>query len=351
MLSTLVKISNCIGLPYFILGCLSLIIFAVSKKKRKKTILFIIFFLVLWRSVFYILSSRYCAFFLLLIPYIVLTFSNRLRNIKAGIIAPVVISLITYNYLETFLSFNNIYIRDAKEEIDLLLSSNDNDSVMITDKEFYRLKKKNKKNQFELTPSLSNSEKLDYICQQKPWTKSIYWIDYYRIKNEASIDYIRQFDLFSIKQICSLITSSKKTKRLSFYKIDSKLPEDTVKIQEWLKNNASLESYSPLYNTYVFRSNNKIFWFIGFPIEDKTDITYYLFTNKPNLLPEDRITYGFDSRRFRFRKDRINYKEFDSYIVFEKDIPEDYPIERIDVGFSINGTKVWRQSIILSNAL
>ncbi len=218
MLSTLVKISNCIGLPYFILGCLSLIIFAVSKKKRKKTILFIIFFLVLWRSVFYILSSRYCAFFLLLIPYIVLTFSNRLRNIKAGIIAPVVISLIIYNYLETFLSFNNIYIRDAKEEIDLLLSSNDNDSVMITDKEFYRQKKKNKKNQFELTPSLSNSEKLDFICQQKPWNKSIYWIDYYKEKNEASIDYIRQFDLFSIKQLCSLITSAKKRRGFPFTK-------------------------------------------------------------------------------------------------------------------------------------
>jgi hypothetical protein len=94
-----------------------------------------------------------------------------------------------------------------------------------------------------------------------------------------------------------------------------------------------------------------MFWFIGFPIEDKTDITYHLYTNKPNLLPEDRITYGFDSRRFRFRKDRINYKEFDSYIVFEKDIPEDYPIEKIVVGFTVNGTVAWRQSIFLSNAL
>lgn len=342
MLSTLAKISNCIGLPYFILGCLSLIILAVFQKKRKRTILFIVFFLVTWRSAFYILSSRYCAIFLLFIPYIVLIFSNRLRNIKAGIIAPVVISLIIYNILETFLSFNNIYIHDTKEAVDLFLSNDDNNSVMITDKEFYRLKKKNKINQFVLD---SNSKKFDYLCKQKPWNKSIYWIDYC----EPSIDYIRQVDLFSIKQICSLITSAKKQKRLSLYRIDSKLPENAVKIQKWLKNNASLEAYSPLYNTYVFCNSQKIFWFIGIPIEDKTDIIYYLYTNKLNLLPANRIKYGFDSRGFR--KNIVTYKEFDSYIVFEKEIPEDYPIERIDVGFLINGTVTWRDSIILSNAL
>ena len=342
MLSTLAKISNCIGLPYFILGCFSLIILAAFKKKRKKTILFIVFFLVIWRSAFYIQSSRYCAIFLLLIPYIVLIFSNRLRNIKASIIASVVISLIIYNVLETFMSFNDLYICDAKEEIDLFLSNNDNNSVMITKKEFNRLKKKNRNNQFVLG---SNSIKPDYLCQQKPWNKSIYWIDY----SEPSIDYIRQFDLFSIKQICSLITSAKKTKRLSFYKIDSKLPEDTAIIQNWLKNNASLESYSPSCNTYVFCSKKHIFWFIGIPIEDRTEIIYHLYTNNPNLLPENNIKYGFDNRGFR--KNTISYKEFDSYIVFEKDIPEDYPIERIDVGFNINGTVTWGDSIILSNAL
>lgn len=351
MLSTLAKISDCIGLPYFILGWLSLLILAVFKKKRKKTILFIVFFPIIWRSAFYILSSRYCAIFLLLIPYIVLIFSNRLRNIKAGIIAPVVIALIAYNILGAFLSFSNLYICDAKEGIDLFLSDNDNSPVMITDKEFYRLKKKNRNNQFVLDSTHSNSKKLDYLCQQKPWNQSIYWIDYCKKKNEPPIDYIRQFDLFSIKQICSLITSAQKTKRLSFYKIDSKLPEDTVKIQNWLKNNASLEAYSPLCNTYVFCNNKKIFWFIGIPIEDETEIIYNLFAIKPNLLPENRIKSGYDYRGCLFRKNRISYKEFDSYIVLEREIPQDYPIKRIDVGLNKNGTISWRQSIILSNAL
>lgn len=349
MLSTLAKISNCIGLPYFILGCLSLIILAVVKKKRKKTFLFIVFFPIIWRSAFYILSSRYCAFFLLLIPYIVLIFSKILINIKAGIIASVVLFLIIYNISDTFLSFNNLYIQDAKEEIDLLLSNDDNNSVMITKKEFYRLKKKNRKNQFVLDSILSNSNNLvDYLRQQKPSNKSIYVIDYCKQKNEPSFVFINQFDLFSIKQICSLITSAQKSKRLSFYKIDSKLPKDTVKIQNWLKDNASLESYSPLYNTYVFRSSKKIYWFIGFPIDDKTEIVYHLYTNEPNLLPENRIKYGFDHRGFH--KNKNNYKEFDSYIVFEKEIPEDYPIERIIVGFYTNGTVTWR-AVILSNAL
>ena len=225
-----------------------------------------------------------------------------------------------------------------------MLSSNDNDSVMITKKEFYRLKKKNRNNQFVL---YSNSIKLDYLCQQKPWNNSIYCVDYC----EPSIEHICQFDLFSVKQICSFVTSAKKTKRLSFYKFDSKLPEDTVKIQNWLKNNASLESYSPLYNTYIFRNNNTIFWFIGIPIEDETRIIFQLYTNEPNLLPENRIKYGFDNRGFQFRKNKNSYKEFDSYIVFEKEIPEDYPTERIVVGFNLNGTELWRQSIILSNAL
>lgn len=348
MLSTLAKISNCLGLPYFILGCLSLTILAVSKKKRKKTILFIVFFLVIWRSAFYILSSRYCAIFLLFIPFITLVFSNRLRNIKACIIALVIVSLVIYNLLGAFMSFNNIYIYDAKERIELFLSDIDKNSVMITDKEFYRLKIKNKKDQFVIDSCLSDSKMLfDYLCQQKLWNKSICWIDY----SEPSIDYSRQFDLFSIKQICSLITSAKKTKRLSFYKIDSKLPEDTVKIQNWLKNNASLASYSPLYNTYVFSNNNNIFWFIGFSIEDKTEIIYHLYTNKPNLLPENRIKYGFDNRGFLFPKNKNSYNEFDSYIVIEKEIPEDYPIERITVGFVINGTVTWSDSILLSNAL
>ena len=349
MLSTLAKISDCLGLPYFILGFISLLIFAFFKKKRNKTILFFVFSLVIWRTAFHIQTSRYCAFFLLSIPYIVLIFSNQLRNTNTGIIAPVVISLIVFNLLETFLSFNDLYVRDAKEEIDLFLSNSDNNLVMITPKEFYRLKKKNKKDQFILDLSLSNSKMLDYLCQQKPWNKSIYLIDYYKNMNESYIDYIKKFDLFSINQIGSLITSAKKTKRLSFYKIDSNLPEDTVKIQNWLGNNASLESYSPLYKTYVFRNNKQFFWFIGIPIEDKTEIIYHLFPSELSLLPENRIQYGFDTRGFR--KHRTSYKEFDSYIVFEKEIPEDYPIERIDVGFYINGTIIWKQSIILSDTL
>lgn len=108
-----------------------------------------------------------------------------------------------------------------------------------------------------------------------------------------------------------------------------------------------LKAYSQEYDTYIYQDGDRLVWYIGYDIEPATEIIYHIYTNDGSLLPSDRIQYGFDNRGFRPTGNN-ELAGVDGYRVFEKEIPTEYPITSITVGFNPGSGVTWSKSFRLS---
>ena len=108
-----------------------------------------------------------------------------------------------------------------------------------------------------------------------------------------------------------------------------------------------LKAYNSDQETYVFEDTvgQRLVWHIGWPISNATEVIYHIQTNEPDKLPEHRKQYSFDNRGFRVPKDgspaKNELKSVDGYRVFEREIPQEYNVTAITVGFNTSGTITW----------
>ena len=119
-----------------------------------------------------------------------------------------------------------------------------------------------------------------------------------------------------------------------------------VPVISGLPETAVLKAWSEEYDTLVYQDGDRLLWLIGSAIDKNTEIIYHIHTDEPEKLPEKRVQYGFDNRGFRAGAERADNEmtSIDHYRVFEKEIPEEYHVTAIVVGFNTDGAITWNDS-------
>ena len=120
------------------------------------------------------------------------------------------------------------------------------------------------------------------------------------------------------------------------------IPEPEV-LDDGFFTRAELKAYSTKYDTYVFQKSDNLIWMIGYEIEPTTEIIYHIYTDEIGKLPENRIQFGFDNRGFRHGGENEQERK-GRYRTFEKEIPTEYHVAYIIVGFNPGDGVVWSQA-------
>ena len=116
-----------------------------------------------------------------------------------------------------------------------------------------------------------------------------------------------------------------------------------------LPEGAVLKAWNEEFDTLVYQDGERILWLIGTEIDKNTEVIYHIHTDEPAKLPARRVQYGFDNRGFRVETERRDneLERIGHYRVFEKEIPEEYHVTAIVVGFNTDGTITWIDSFRL----
>ena len=119
-----------------------------------------------------------------------------------------------------------------------------------------------------------------------------------------------------------------------------------VPVIKGIPETAVLKAWNEEFDTLVYQDGDRLLWLIGSEIDKNTEIIYHIHTNEPEKLPERRVQYGFNNRGFRVGDERAEneLEGIDHYRVFEKEIPEEYHVTAIVVGFNTDGTITWTES-------
>ena len=113
-----------------------------------------------------------------------------------------------------------------------------------------------------------------------------------------------------------------------------------------LPEGAVLKAWNEEYDTLVYQDGERLLWLIGKEIDKNTEVIYHIHTDEPEKLPERRVQYGFDNRGFRVGPEKAEneLESIDHCRVFEKEIPEEYHVTAIVVGYNTDGTITWNDS-------
>lgn len=116
-----------------------------------------------------------------------------------------------------------------------------------------------------------------------------------------------------------------------------------------LPEGAVLRAWNEEYDTLVYQDGERLLWLIGKEIDKNTEVIYHIHTDEPEKLPERRVQYGFDNRGFRVGAEEAEneLEGIEHYRVFEKEIPGNYHVTAIVVGFNTDGTITWTDSFRL----
>jgi len=110
---------------------------------------------------------------------------------------------------------------------------------------------------------------------------------------------------------------------------------------------AVLKAWNAEYDVLVYEDQGRILLLIGWEdLSSNTEVIYHIHTDEPNRLPEKRIQYGFNNQGFRAGTERRDneLESIDHYRVFEREIPNEYNVTAIVVGFNTDGTVTWNES-------
>lgn len=117
-----------------------------------------------------------------------------------------------------------------------------------------------------------------------------------------------------------------------------------VPVIKGLPEDAVLKAWNEEYDTLVYQDEDRLLWLIGWEgLDANTEIIYHIHTTEPEKLPKYRISSGFDNRGFRAGSEN-EVEGIDHYRVFEKEIPEEYYVTAVVVGFNTDGTITWSDS-------
>ena len=110
-----------------------------------------------------------------------------------------------------------------------------------------------------------------------------------------------------------------------------------------LPDGAVLKEYDKKTETMVYQDGQRLLWCIVSDIDPATEIIYHIHTDEPEKLAETRKKYGFDNRGFRTETGR-EMEAIGRYRVFEKEIPSEYHVAEVVVGFNTGGKLNWEQN-------
>lgn len=358
MTNVISDIIKCLTEIYFVIGIFSL--FMLLRHKKETFFLFFVVFTILLmeRSLFDMLSYRYFAVFIILffILFVFLLNKNTFHSKKKRFILFFFLMVsVCYNSFKCFHASRNNYIFDVKESIEKKLTDNSHTTVLVDNNEIKRL--------FVPTQSFSKQKELVRFPTMPEDFNAVFaqysfWADdaFLYTKESLSSDRMIQFHLekhdLTLKKTENFLRYNKKV--FSVYRMD-KLSPSVFSCPE-LRNDpftnnvlekGTIKSGNPVYDTYIFQFNNQLVWFIGAPITKQTGIIYHIYTDRLDLLPP-RTKTRFENRGFRVGNP-CEIGVFGPYRVFAKNIPTEYPVTKINVGFNTAENIVWFKSIQASN--
>ena len=119
-----------------------------------------------------------------------------------------------------------------------------------------------------------------------------------------------------------------------------------VPVIKGVPETAVLKAWNEEFDTFVYQDGDRLLWLIGKKIDKNTEVIYHIHTDEPEKLPGIRVQYGFDNRGFRVGTERADneLESIDHYRVFEKEIPEEYNVTAVVVGFNTDGIVTWTDS-------
>lgn len=305
----------------------------------------------IWRLMYGVTSSRYNASFLFFNIFFLAYFFRKVifsRN-RIGIIVAVlcVTGLIIFNVIKLNSSFRNNYVFDVQDDIRMILSSDQSAKIYIEKKEFERF----------YAPDLSNIKqgKVDYSIPANSfhsfylnyciWNSPIYFA-YQLIEtqtnNLSTLLKDNERNGVSFYPVRRYYTKKSKRTSLLFFRSKVYIPPIPPEIQQRAQDGV-LKVYNPEYDVYIFQIEDRLIWFIGKDITQKTEVLFFLFTDQPELLPPKRVIYGSDNQDFHVTDKKSSYERerCGKYRVFERTIPKGYPITSVKVGYYANGKHLW----------
>lgn len=349
-METITKIGNCLTTPYVIIVAIIVTLSLLKRIKINRVIIFIFVFSLTWRFFFKISSSRYCCNFLILFFICFgITLQKIVKDKYSSLATRLILCiLLPYNIIDSLYSSQNTFILDCNE----YLRSNliEKDSVFLIDsREYSRIQEniKNMQKRFDLS---SHTVFESIIGKYSFWKCDGYYVIYEKKGSRSLID-SRQ------KKVCSFVS---KKKYLNIYRIKKFSPLTSIAndkieslIQEDIKNgnlvsdliktitrDGILKSFNTKKNIYIYQYENKIYWFVDKNLPNDSEIICHIYSEKPDLLPPERIQYGYDNLGFILKKQKAIYS-YNGYNIYSKKISNEYPIACIKVGTEYCGVVTW----------
>ena len=344
-------------LLYFYLSAFSFLGTLLLIKKNTKIgimILTIILFGLIWRNLNNINSSRYYSIFLLaavsLSAYAIDSLFSLMQQRFSLLLSLFLLLLsLSIHLIKCFSGFRNNYVLDLREDVEAISRKESNSIIFINSKEFKRIGQVAHGNRIIKLSSNRYYDFTDLYIENCLFYDPAYLI----ISVDASPDTVglsasvQEPSLRRYSKIENHFSNTEHSKCVSVYRHSPYVPSSDCDLSEHYAS-PILRSYIPEYDTFIYQVQNKIVWLIGKEINPQTEIVYHLVTDKPHLLPEWRRHYNFDNRGFR-SGDKWERECIGRYRVFEKEIPSEFPITSIRVGFDLDGNGVIREFLFDNN--
>ena len=296
-------------------------------------------------------SSRYNASFLFFNIFFLTYFFRKIVFFKSwkGIIVALlcVTGLIIFNTIKLNSSFRNNYIFDIKDDIRMLLSTDQSSKIYLDVKEFDRFyaPELSKKRQPQIDYSLPSNTFNKFYIHYCFWNSPVYFAYQFKETKTNTLSKLLKDNSqsgVSFQPVRRYYTNKNKNTSFLFLRSHVFIPPIPPEIQQRTQNGV-LKTYNPDYDVYVFQIDDRLLWFVGKDITQKTEFLFFLFTNRPELLPPKRIVHGFDNKDFHVteQKNTCEREKCGKYRVFEGTIPKEYPITSVEVGYAANGKHLW----------
>ena len=110
-------------------------------------------------------------------------------------------------------------------------------------------------------------------------------------------------------------------------------------------NYGVLKAYDAVYDTYVYQFGNRLYWFVGSPLDKQTTVLCYVYTNEPGKLPEKMRKYKCDIQNFRAgaKNELTSTMRCGRFRVFYRDLPAEYNVTCVRTGFYADKKTKWQK--------
>ena len=353
MSNVLVSIIRSLYVPDFILLLLYCILILVFHWRVGLLFFLSIVFFFIWRIKAPIINSRYCIsiqiFFIVSLAFALRIKQRQVKRIIVFLLFPVFI-------IHFFLSFSgsrNSFLFYLMDDAAFFLSHDRNASVFIEEKEYDRIMHSPPNNkQIVLLQAPQTHEDLDSIYYQYDqyefWNNNAYLV-FSEKKRGNSAGSLKKC-LYNSDTTCKKIRNyiKSKNKYISVYFHEKFLPPSFENLKDaptlnTIICNGILKSCSPFFDTYIYQVGNKLFWIVGADLQPNDEIIFQLYPTRREYLPPERVIHKFDNRGFRISTTNTKYEigRYGKYRLFERTLPEEYPIQKIKVGYNINQNITW----------